>query len=124
MKLKIGWMKRVLIVTLVLIAMAGAPSRDFSTISAASAADTTEVVELTVEQADSLSDLLVNQQFEIDSLRVVIWRKDQVAHADSVLNAELLALYKQDREHWLVRSIKHPALWFCVGIYAGLYATR
>ena len=95
------------------------------------AADTTTTVTLTNEQADSLITLIDNQAYEIRSLKIDLWQVKSLAEIDSVRSAQLLniqqegyeeiiAIYKDERDNWLVKSLKHPAIWFILGAYAGL----
>jgi hypothetical protein len=37
---------------------------------------------------------------------------------------QIIELHKREKENFIVRALKHPAIWFMVGAYAGLQATR
>jgi hypothetical protein len=79
-------------------------------------------VTLSVAEADSLIDLIDNQELDIRLLRIDLWEARRIAHTDSVLNADRLRLYQESRPTWFERFFKKPELWFMVGVVAGLYA--
>ena len=94
-----------------------------------------ETVVFSVEEADSLLDLIDDQALEIRLLRIDLTEAQKLAVVDSTLSDHMLTmqkqsyediidLYKSDREHWLVKSLKHPAIWFMVGAYAGLQVAK
>lgn len=123
-------LKRLLIVSACVIAI-GMSSPSYSTDSKPAASDS---VVLTVAEADSILDLIDDQALEIRLLQIDVRTLRQLSREDSLRAArlldmqerhyeEMLEMYKRDREHWLVRSMKHPALWFMVGAWAGLQVT-
>jgi len=125
-------MKRLLIVSVIALTLAQTAGTSYSTGSMTSASDTTEVV-LSVAEADSIINLIDDQELRIRLLRIELDRLRGHARNDSLFNVRMLllqensyeqiiAVYKADREHWFVRTLKHPAIWFCVGAYAGLQA--
>lgn len=99
------------------------------------APDTTENVVLTAAEADSLIDLIDDQALEIRLLEIDLREARSLAANDSTLAAHQLALqnryyeqviavYKDDRDSWVVKALQHPAIWFMVGAYAGMRVTR
>jgi len=122
---------RLLTASVVACALAtGAPSW-----SADSAASDSTVVEISAAQADSLVNLIDDLDLEVALLRVDLNAASRRAEMDSTMAARRLMLqrhhyeqvidiYKKDREHFIIRALKHPAIWFMVGAYAGLQAAR
>lgn len=133
--LQILWKKRIvgagklLLITMLTVFVLTTGASNYCGGSGQVAADT--LVTLTNEQADSLITLIDNQDHEIRSLKIDLWECKSLAEADSLRGAmllnvqqegyeEIIAIYKGERDHWLVQSLKHPALWFILGAWAGL----
>jgi hypothetical protein len=124
-------LKRLLIVSIVVTTLAiGAPNS--SNVSSVCAADS---IALTIEEADSLITLFDDQTLEIRLLKIDNRKLQRIAEIDSAMAAEILRLqrehyermlevYKRDREHWIIKSLKSPALWFIIGAYAGLRVSQ
>jgi len=72
-------------------------------------ADSLGSVTLTTAQADSLIRLL-----------------DELELENRLLKAQLVEVcpVPEPTSGWIVRTLKHPALWFCVGLTVGVVATR
>ena len=108
-----GWMMRVLIV-MTLVTTLGLSTNDFSGNSSAYANADSALVERLLHETNELV-------FENDSLRIVIWQKDQKAINDSTFSAEMLSLYKEDRGVWLIRFFKKPEVMLITGAIIGAY---
>jgi hypothetical protein len=112
----------------------GTSGPSYSSGSAAPATDTTAVI-LSEAEADSLLNLIDDQDLEIMLLGISLRESRALARNDSTLAArrlelqqrmyeDMIEMYKKDRDNWAVRLLKHPAIWFMVGAYAGLQVTR
>jgi hypothetical protein len=100
------------VMVLVLLA---APSATFSNASAASKTTDDERI---VAIVDSL-------EAETQRLRIDLWEARQLAKADSLELAILTDYYTNpNRDNWLVRTIKHPIVWFALGTYFGIRAAE
>ena len=114
-------LKRLLIST-TLALMIGTLTPSFEPASKPLAADS---VYVSVENLESLyagvDSLLLERRLLQINLKEVRGR----AHIDSVLFAERLALRDAQKESWLVRALKHPAMdavYFVAGVYIGAQA--
>jgi hypothetical protein len=81
-------------------------------------------VVLSVAEADSLIDLIDDQDLSIQLLRIDLWEAKRLAQTDSVLNAERLRLYQEAQPNWFERFFKKPEVWFMIGVVSGLYARK
>ena len=92
-------------------------------------------VTLTKAEADSLVVLIDDLDLEVRLLRIDLRQVGRKAAVDSTLMAErmrlqqqtyeqIIELHKREKENFIVRALKPPAIWFMVGAYAGLQATR
>lgn len=79
-------------------------------------------VTISVEQADSLIQKIDDQALRIQLLRIDLRETRQIAAVDSVLHAEQLRLYRDERPNWFERIVRKPELWFMIGVMAGLYS--
>lgn len=79
-------------------------------------------VTISVEQADSLIQKIDDQALRIQLLRIDLRETRQIAAVDSVMHAEQLRLYREERPNWIERFLKKPELWFMLGVMAGLYS--
>jgi len=86
------------------------------------------VVELSNAEADSLLDLIDDQDLRIRLLEVDLWEARAFARNDSTLAARRLELteqayermldaYKEDRDNWVERLVKQPLVWFGLGVW-------
>ncbi len=140
MKSTVSWMrlhgrklKLALIVMLSAAILAtGAPN--YSTVSGAFAADTAAVV-LSVAEADSLVELIDDQELSIRLLQIRLQTARHLASNDSTLayqrlmlqkrmHEQVLKVYRDDRGSMFRRALMHPSLWFMLGAYAGLRVVR
>ena len=103
-----------------------------SNASKAAVSDTTTVT-LSLAEADSLINLIDDLDLENAVLRIDLREARALAANDSLLLSrrltlqaqmydDIIEIYKKDQDNWITRSLKHPAIWFCIGIYAGLNA--
>lgn len=85
-----------------------------------------DVVELSVEQADSLL-------ITIKDLEISLWECRELAAQDSLFAEERLELveksyeeilqaYRDDRPGWLERLVKQPVVWLALGMWIGVQA--
>lgn len=90
-------------------------------VSTAYAADsvTVSVVELEGMIA-SVDTLLLERRL----LQIDLTEARHIAKADSLMYEERLDIYRARERSWLTKALSHPAIWFMVGAYAGLRATK
>lgn len=118
MRLRMWIVKRLVAIAMLLVLVSAPISRK----SYSSAYASPDSITLSVAQADSLIQVIDDQELDIRLLRIDLRETRQVAAVDSVLHAEQLRLYREDRPGWLERFLKKPELWFMIGVVAGLYS--
>lgn len=113
------WTAKRLVVIATLCALSLTPVAPMHFESAYAAPDS---VTLSVAEADSLVNLIDDQDEDIQLLRIDLREARQLAAADSVLHVEQLRLYRAERPNWIERILNRPSLWFMIGVVAGLYS--
>ena len=132
-----GW--RTFVMTLVIAVMALAlltiplRARGQGTEGPRSSNESAPVVELSIAEADSLLDLIDDQNLRITLIEIDLDEARRIAASDSTLAADrlrhqersyeaIIEAYRDDRDNWLERMVKKPIVWLVLGLYLGVQA--
>jgi hypothetical protein len=132
-----GWRKLVVKLTIVVVALAALmlplQARGQETDASRSSSESVPVVELSIAEADSLLDLIDDQNLRIALLEIDLEEARRIAASDSTLAADrlrhqersyeaIIEAYRDDRDNWLERMVKKPIVWLALGMWLGVQA--
>lgn len=131
MILFVGAKKLAQITILTALLLVGEPHCSIgSTVSARPTSSSTaqtvcDSVSLSLAEADSITALIDRLDFTVEMLYIDVWEARQFAQRDSIYAERLQArLNRAEQRAWFDKLWRHPALWFMLGVYAGLQAVE
>jgi hypothetical protein len=79
---------------------------------------------LSVEEADSLINLIDDLDLENRLLYIDLKEQQSVSRIDSLTQAQYIRVLEEQQQSWLHRALSYPALWFILGAYVGLQVSQ
>lgn len=128
------WLVKLLLGVIALVLTIALTATSVRAIDAPNSSAASEpVVELSTAEADSVLDLIDDQELRIRLLEIDLEETRRLAAIDSTLAAtrleltreayeEIIQAYKDDRDNWLERMAKKPVVWLAIGLYLGVQA--